>query len=226
MPFDISCPSCGEIVSVADEHRGWTVRCPVCNSSFQAGDAPAPPPPRPIGDRPWARQPPVDEPLPYQEPARGEPLRFREPSRGEILRTVSGPATALAVVGWIGLVFCAIMLIVFVFFLVMLAQGGNLPNQQKADLIAQMVQSGIQVGVHSVVSILIIVGARKMSRLESHAWAMTSAILALLPCVNPCCLLGLPFGIWALTVISKPEVRQQFDRSGRTGRQDDGLEPW
>ena len=27
---------------------------------------------------------------------------------------------------------------------------------------------------------------------------------------NACCLLGVPFGIWALVVLNKPEVKAQF----------------
>ena len=39
---------------------------------------------------------------------------------------------------------------------------------------------------------------------------MTASILAVVPCVSPCCLVGLPIGIWALVVLSKPEVKSQF----------------
>jgi hypothetical protein len=39
---------------------------------------------------------------------------------------------------------------------------------------------------------------------------MTASILALAPCISPCCLVGLPIGIWALVVLSKPEVKSSF----------------
>jgi len=48
-----------------------------------------------------------------------------------------------------------------------------------------------------------------MKNLESYGWAMTACILGMLPC-HSCCILGLPFGIWGLTVIHKPEVKSQF----------------
>jgi hypothetical protein len=38
---------------------------------------------------------------------------------------------------------------------------------------------------------------------------MAAAIMAMIPC-NCCCLLGLPFGIWALVMLMKPEVKSQF----------------
>jgi hypothetical protein len=39
---------------------------------------------------------------------------------------------------------------------------------------------------------------------------MTGAIVAMLPCFLPCCCLGLPVGIWAVMVISKPDVHAAF----------------
>ena len=61
-----------------------------------------------------------------------------------------------------------------------------------------------------IASGLILFGALKMQKLRSYGWAMTASILAILPCVSPCCLVGLPIGIWALVILSKPEVKAQF----------------
>jgi hypothetical protein len=60
------------------------------------------------------------------------------------------------------------------------------------------------------VSGVILYGALKMRKLENHGMAMTSSILAMIPCVSPCCLIGLPIGIWALVVLTKPEVKNAF----------------
>ena len=62
-----------------------------------------------------------------------------------------------------------------------------------------------------VVSALVLYGALKMKKLEKHGWAITASILALIPCTSPCCLAGIPIGIWALVVLSKPEVKQAFN---------------
>jgi hypothetical protein len=56
---------------------------------------------------------------------------------------------------------------------------------------------------------LILIGALKMKKLESYGFAMTASIVAMLPC-SLCCLFGLPIGIWALVVLSKPEVKSAF----------------
>jgi hypothetical protein len=35
-------------------------------------------------------------------------------------------------------------------------------------------------------------------------------VVAMVPCLSPCCILGLPLGIWALIVLMKPEVKSSF----------------
>jgi predicted PurR-regulated permease PerM len=61
-----------------------------------------------------------------------------------------------------------------------------------------------------LVGATILFGALKMMHLQSYGWAMAAAILAVIPCLSPCCCLGIPFGIWALVVLSKPEVKAAF----------------
>jgi hypothetical protein len=61
-----------------------------------------------------------------------------------------------------------------------------------------------------LMSVVILLGALKMKKLESYGLAMTASILAMIPCLSPCCVIGLPIGIWALMVLSKPEVKSAF----------------
>jgi len=56
---------------------------------------------------------------------------------------------------------------------------------------------------------LVLAGAIQMIRLRTYGLALTAAIIALLPC-SPGCLLGLPFGIWALVALNKQEVKDAF----------------
>ena len=62
--------------------------------------------------------------------------------------------------------------------------------------------------------VLIILGALKMKNLQSYGLAMTASILAMLPCTYAF-LIGIPMGIWALVVLTKPEVKAAFARKGR-----------
>jgi hypothetical protein len=55
----------------------------------------------------------------------------------------------------------------------------------------------------------LIAGSICMLQRRVYALAMTATIVAMLPC-NCCCVFGLPFGIWGLVILSKPEVRDAF----------------
>ena len=84
------------------------------------------------------------------------------------------------------------------------------------DWVTKLAESSTGAGGYapSILAVLtgaaILFGALKMMRLQSYGWAMAAAILAVIPCISPCCCLGIPFGIWALVVLSKPEVKAAF----------------
>jgi len=61
-----------------------------------------------------------------------------------------------------------------------------------------------------IVAVLVILGANKMRNLQSYGWAMTSAILGTIPCISCCFPLGMAFGIWAIVLLIKPEVKAAF----------------
>jgi hypothetical protein len=57
----------------------------------------------------------------------------------------------------------------------------------------------------------IIKGAVDMLKGRKLASAKTAAILAMIPMTSCCLLLGAPLGLWALLVLSKPEVKAFFE---------------
>ncbi|MGA7700516.1 MAG: hypothetical protein WCB27_12965 [Thermoguttaceae bacterium] len=88
-----------------------------------------------------------------------------------------------------------------------------IPHNRGNDMIPMMVGGGANVaaGVFKcIVAIVMLVGATKMKKLESYSFAMAAAIIAMIPCISPCCLLGLPFGIWALVVLGDGSVKAAF----------------
>jgi tRNA A-37 threonylcarbamoyl transferase component Bud32 len=62
----------------------------------------------------------------------------------------------------------------------------------------------------AVASAFLVLGGLKMLQLKSYAWAVFGAVWAMMPWSCGAWLLGLPFGIWALLVLRKPEVRAAF----------------
>lgn len=61
-----------------------------------------------------------------------------------------------------------------------------------------------------LMDLALLIGAVQMYRGRSYGLAMMASIVALLPCTWSCCGLGLPFGIWALVVLLKPETKEYF----------------
>jgi GYF domain 2 len=121
---------------------------------------------------------------------------------------VNGPAIGLIVVAILGALVQIASLIMHVAGASILASS-RMPNNPWANMFSGTV--GVVTGVVGlVVSGVILTGAIKMKKLESYGFAMASTIIAMIPCFSPCCLLGLPIGIWALVVLLKPEVKSAF----------------
>ena len=121
---------------------------------------------------------------------------------------VNGPAIGLLVTAILGFVF---QLLALAINLLGVSFGAMQSGQGEAWVNLFSGTLGI---VSSIVTIaiagLILYGALKMRKLQGYGWAITASILALVPCVSPCCLVGTPIGIWALVVLAKPEVKASF----------------
>jgi hypothetical protein len=133
---------------------------------------------------------------------------------GDPRAAVSGPAIFLLVVGGIGVAWQLLMLVLNI-----LGTGLNVMGGGRGSGFAMM-QGGVGI-VFNIIGLcvggLIIFGALKMKNLQSYGLAMTASVIAMIPCVSPCCLIGLPAGIWALIVLLKPEVKAAFSAGGGTG---------
>ena len=120
---------------------------------------------------------------------------------------VSGPAIGLIVTASLG------ALAQLVALLKNLLVGVPIPanDQVPAWLMMLTGRVGVVLGIIGLLmSGVILLGALKMKKLESYGLAMTVSILAMIPCLSPCCVVGLPIGIWAVVVLSKPEVKAAF----------------
>ncbi len=76
-----------------------------------------------------------------------------------------------------------------------------------------MIWIAANVGCNSllfVVHLIVLAGAIKMLKLRAYSIAVTSAVVSLIPFCSPIVFLGVPFGIWALVVLSKNSVRDGF----------------
>jgi hypothetical protein len=134
-------------------------------------------------------------------------------NRDAALQQVKGPAIALIVTAIVGLVLVALGLVINILTLC----GLHIPMQQINDPQVQKFFNTLGGGlgivqdiIGAVVGVIVLLGASKMQKLQNHQFALTASIVAMLPCISPCCIFGLPAGIWALVVLNRPEVKSQF----------------
>jgi len=124
---------------------------------------------------------------------------------------VTGPAIGLIVTAVLGFLWTGLGTLIN---LLGVGAGMNQPGMNPEMERFMTMFSGTLGVVSGVIGFLvaglILFGALKMKKRQGYGWAITASILAVIPCVSPCCLVGIPIGIWALVVLSKPEVKAQF----------------
>jgi hypothetical protein len=135
------------------------------------------------------------------------PMAHLPMANANALTEVSPPATALIILAILHFLWVVFSIVVR-FALASLFSASQMPNQPFADMF-----SGTLGWISNILGIflalLIFLGGLKMKRLENYGLAMSASIVALLPC-SACCIVGLPIGIWALVILSKPEVKSSF----------------
>lgn len=166
---------------------------------------------------------------PYEMPPGGFSPPGSGPGTGAALSKVSPPAIGLMVVGVINIllsiygVIMSGLVLAGIFdpnaaqreqFEEMAAQGGQEAEMAEMMMNIMTVTQG-PVGLVTnlialIVGAIIVFGALKMKNLQSYGLALTSAIVAMIPCLSSCCLVGLPIGIWALVVLLDNNVKQSF----------------
>lgn len=223
MPIEFRCSQCGKLLRTGDDTAGRQAQCPECGSlSTIPGPSSASPPPEPISrdssqampGNPFGRAPESagvgGSDNPYQSPNDGPGFAatFGQPDPFAAQR-VSTPATILIVIGVLGVISQVLSM------LINLAQvnlGAGM-GPRGAEVFPFMFGAGVSVVLSLIflgLSGVVIVGAMKMKNLENYSLAMAAAVIAMIPCTSPCCLLGLPVGIWALVILNDSSVKAAF----------------
>jgi len=214
----VQCPDCRSILELDDSDLGRKVQCGSCQAVFNAEemDDSRAPRRRTERDRPSRRRDDDDDDRPGRR--RSEEARYddedrprrrrniRDDERGDDLedarRDVAAPATTMLVFAIVFMVIGAIAT------LANLAQLGG-PNGGPQANGNNPALNAVSAVVTTIWGMVIAIGAYQMKTLKSHGWAMTAAIMGMIPC-SGCCLFTLPVGIWMLTVLNKPHVKDSF----------------
>ncbi len=236
MTIEFHCPNCQKLLRTRDDKAGSKAKCPGCGEPVSvpsAGDAPEDPiedfddgaeeydwggteesfpPPGMIacpmcGESISARAsacPHCGEAVGYTGGAGTR--RRRGGNRERIRQRVQAPAISLMVVAGLGI---AIQLAGVVMNLMGIAVAAPQANQAMEALFSGAI-GVVMGGLEICIGVVMLLGAIQMQKLGSHGFALAAAILGMVPCLSPCCLLGLPVGIWAMTVLNDTEVKAAF----------------
>jgi hypothetical protein len=132
-----------------------------------------------------------------------------QPNVAAAASKVKGPAIALIVITILGILAQLLSLVMNLAGMSQVPAG--MPPE--AERWVTMMSGGLGI-LATVLSLaiggLIIFGATKMMNLQSYGLAMAASIVAMVPCLSPCCCLGIPVGIWAIVVLNNAEVKAAF----------------
>ncbi len=143
-------------------------------------------------------------------------------SREKALQRIKVPAVALMVASILNIILALWSLVEMIFSSPDLQQINSALEQLNNPQIEQFAQKMlhlmygplgiVNILIELAMSVLILVGAKKMKSLQSYQFSLAAAGLSLVPCLTPCCgfLLGLAFGIWSLVVLRRPDVKSHF----------------
>jgi len=232
----IQCSACQRRLKVPENVVGKAVKCPICGAQFTAtaaeGDS-APPPLPPADDEGIQREapplPPAKTTLPPLSRRKPEPpdddeasprrsRRYDEddddddrPRRRRIAldRPVTGlvlpPAICLLVTGILGV-------LANCFQTVIALTRPDLLQNNPFGAAAPPWASAVSGVLFSGVAIGTIAGSITMMKTRLYGLSMVGAVLGMINIGNCCCALGLPFGIWAIIVLCRSDVKDAFYR--------------
>lgn len=123
---------------------------------------------------------------------------------------VNAPAIALMITGIIGGVLAVLSLALNILGVGM---GSMIARESGQDALGMMFSGGMGIAVSLVniaLAAFIIWAATKMKNLQAWPACVGASIIAMIPCVSPCCVLGLPIGIWCLVILFDQKVKAAF----------------
>jgi hypothetical protein len=130
----------------------------------------------------------------------------------DVLRRLKWPAISLIVAAAVNLL-CAGM---WLYAMARLILGDAPPGTEEITgdeklgyRVGQVYSTIVAIG-SLLVSPYVIKGALQMMKPKKYNTARAAAILAVVPLSSCCFVIGMPVGLWAMSVLSKPEIKAGF----------------
>lgn len=121
---------------------------------------------------------------------------------------VAGPAIALMILAGVSIMLLILRLVGQLLFAEFFNQ---FTDQENPELTRIVTRFGILIWLTAIfINVIVFFGALRMKALQNWSLALIATILVMLPCNCPCCLLGVPIGVWSLIVLLNGEVKAAF----------------
>jgi hypothetical protein len=136
---------------------------------------------------------------------------YRDP-----LKILNAPAIGLLVVGCMNGVAGLITLVSGILRLVGITGKEVLPTDraEAAGFYFGTIATYAVALISMLLAPVIIYAAYQMLNGQKLALARIASVLAMLPLTSCCCVLGIPFGIWSLVSLSRPEIKELIRQQG------------
>ncbi|MBA4190167.1 MAG: hypothetical protein C0467_19455 [Planctomycetaceae bacterium] len=83
-------------------------------------------------------------------------------------------------------------------------------NALNANREAYVRNNAITLAIPAALNLFVILGAFCMRGFSLYPVCIISAVVTIIPATTGCCFTGVPFGIWALVVLNRPDVKAAF----------------
>ena len=128
---------------------------------------------------------------------------------GDPVQEVSGPAIGLLITAVIGGFFAFLGLLANLLGVSLTTMMAGSAEEEFARYLSG--GFGITSNVlYLLVTGFVVYGSLEMKRLSQYGLAVAASVVAMVPCVSPCCIIGLPVGIWSLVTLTKPHIKEAF----------------
>ncbi|MBL8850248.1 MAG: hypothetical protein JNG89_11215 [Planctomycetaceae bacterium] len=197
MAISVACPACGRQYSVKDDAGGKRFKCKTCETVIDV----------PEGGDEFA----ADD---YGDPYGGDlgaapaPAPARRKSGGGSSAGSAAAAAQTLVPAIFMYVICGLSILYMLVQIVGTAAGVLNPEEKDVAFMVGFYGASCAFLVRDV---FLIYAFSRMQALKSFGVAYAGAIISVIPVLGaPCCVLGIPFGIWALVVLNNPSVKSAF----------------
>ncbi len=136
--------------------------------------------------------------------------------RNDVLNKLKIPAIGLITTGGINLLLSILSLLSGLVRLAGISSENSSfsNNAEKAGFIFGTILAYGIAFFSLILAPVIIYGAMQMLKGQNRRYALAASVLAILPLTSCCFVVGAIFGIWALVVLMKPEVKEYFEIGG------------